>query len=93
MSDVKVKVSTPQGTTVGYFINPKLENICQEDFQISGTFVDEEGRILEKIDFNPQVVPYTVDLCPLSSEKSRCLINAYVQRGRQPVIMTGVCRN
>jgi hypothetical protein len=90
MSDVKITVVTPQGRIVGFFINPKIENLCQNDFEISGTFVDEEGHPFEKVDCNPEVIPYAADLSPLSRDDLKTLARLYVQRGRQPVVMTGV---
>lgn len=90
MSDVKARVSTPQDQTIGFFVNPVVENLCDRDYQISGDLVDEEGHLLEKVGFNPEVVPYTVDLCQLSLPALKMLVRVYVQHGLQPVIMTGV---
>jgi hypothetical protein len=90
MGDVKAKVSTPLGDTIGFFVNPKVVNLASSDFEISGTFVDEEGRPFERIEFNPEIVPYTVDLSCLSFISLKSLVRTYVQRGRQPVVMTGV---
>lgn len=90
MSDVKARVSTAQGQTIGFFINPKVENLCLNDFEISGTFVDEAGHPFDRVEFNPEVIPYIIDLSQLSLISLKCLVKAYVQRGRQPVVMTGV---
>jgi hypothetical protein len=90
MSDVKAKVCGPRGQTIGFFINPEVKNLCQNDFEISGTFVDEEGQALEKVEFNPEAMPYTVDLSLASLAGLKSLLRAYVQRGRQPVVMTAV---
>lgn len=90
MSEVKALVTTVLGQTIGYFLSPKVENLCDLDYEISGTFVDEEGRAYEKIEFNPEVLPYVVDLSELGSLGFAKLEKTYVQRGRQPVRMTGV---
>lgn len=90
MGDVKARVSTSQGQTIGYFHNPKVELLCERDFQISGDFRDEHGKRFDKIEFNPEVVPYMVDLSEMSLMNLKSLVKVYVQRGRQPIRMTGV---
>lgn len=90
MSDVKARVSTGLGQTIGYFVNPKVENLCEKDYEISGTFVDESGKAYEKVEFNPEVLPYQIDISGIPSLGIKTLANGYVQRGRQPVVMTAV---
>lgn len=90
MSDVKAKVSTKLGQTIGYFVNPKVENLCEKDYEISGKFVDEAGNPYEKVEFNPEVLPYLIDLSEMPSLGIKALESGYVQRGRQPVVMTAV---
>lgn len=90
MTEKKAKVSTAVGQTIGYFVNPLVENLCEKDYEISGTFVDESGRPYEKIEFNPEVLPYIIDLSQLTELGFAQIQKAYVQRGRQPVRMTGV---
>lgn len=90
MSDVKVRVSTAHGQTIGYFVNPKVTCLCEKDYEVSGTFVDEHGNAYEKVEFNPEVLPYIIDLSGLGLMSLKSLSNGYVQRGRQPVCMTGV---
>ena len=89
MSDVKARVSTILGQTIGFYVNPKVQHLCENDYEISGKFVDENGQAFEKVEFNPEVLPYVIDLSA-SSLGIRTLERAYVQRGRQPVVMTAV---
>jgi len=90
MGDVKARVSSLHGQTIGYFINPKVEILCEKDCEISGIFVDEQGQPYDRIEFNPEVVPYVVDLSAMSLSGLPSLNKVYVQRGRQPVRMTGI---
>lgn len=93
MSEVKVIVYSPKGQPVGYFVNPTLLKFPEDEFEIQGSFFDKEGQLAMKIDFNPQAVPYSVDLSSLKDIPFSHLKNVYVQRGRQPVKMTGVGSN
>lgn len=90
MSDNRVKVSVPRGQVIGYFINPSIENLCGEEWEIIGEFVDVEGRPYDRIEFNPEALPYELDLSAFSGHKHKQLKKAYVQRGRQPVRMTAI---
>lgn len=90
MSDIKVKVSAPSGQVIGFFLNPKIENLADVDYEISGNLVDESGRLFDKVDFNPESIPYTLDLSQISSLPFKQLQRAYVQHGRQPIVMTAV---
>ena len=88
MSDIKVKVSTSCGQVIGFFLNPKVENLCDNDYQVSGSFVDASGRLLDKVEFNPQSVPYSLEVAQMPSLPVKQLEAGYVQHGRQPVVMT-----
>ncbi len=90
MSDIKARVSTTLGQTIGYFVNPKVVLLCEKDFEVSGKFVDETGAPYEKVEFNPEVLPYVIDLTEIKSVGFDQIERAYVQRGRQPIVMTGV---
>lgn len=91
MSENRVKVTTTSGQLIGYFVNPKVDNLCEGEWEISGRFVDEDGRPYEKVEFNPQAIPFLIDLTEISQyRQAGVLHNGYVQRGRQPVQMTGV---
>lgn len=88
MGDVKARVTTSSGQLIGYFVDFKVVCLCGSDYEIRGTFVDEFGKAYEKIEFNPQVLPYTVDLSQAKESDAKVLGQGYVQRGRQPVVMT-----
>ncbi|MBY0356464.1 MAG: hypothetical protein K2W82_00565 [Candidatus Obscuribacterales bacterium] len=90
MSDIKIKVSTASGQVVGFLINPKVENLCDADYEISGIFVNEDGVRLDKVECNPEAVPYTLDFSPMPGLTFKQLRHGYVQRGRQPVVITAV---
>lgn len=88
MSEIKVKVSTNNGQVIGYFVGPAVEHLCGEDYEISGTFVDVNGRPFEKVEFNPEAVPYVLDVSSVHGLGVQRLESGFVQRGRQPVKMT-----
>lgn len=89
MSDTKVNVYTPDGRHVGFFLNPKIQVFPEGDYELSGFFFDSDGEKLDKLDFNPQALPYTADISQVQGMPHSQLQNVYVQRGRQPVRMTG----
>ncbi len=89
MSDIKVTVYTPTGLYVGHFLNPKVDSFPDADYEISGRFFDENGNLVGKMEFNPQALPYVADLSEVSGVQHRKLNNVYLQRGRQPIRMTG----
>jgi hypothetical protein len=85
MTDVKVNIYTGAGSHVGYFINPKIDCFPEGDYEITGHFFEPSGQLAEKLDFNPQSIPYTADLPEGKGTSQIKLVNVYVQRGRQPV--------
>lgn len=89
MSDVKVNIYTPTGQHVGYFLNPEIESFPDGDYEIVGRFFDEAGAAAGKMEFNPQVLPYIADLSDVKGLQHKKLTNVYLQRGRQPVRMSG----
>ena len=89
MSDVKVHVHTQAGVHIGYFLNPKVAEFPGGDYEISGMFYNENGQPAGKQPFNPEALPYQADLSALAGHAHKKLVNVYVQRGRQPVLMTG----
>ena len=89
MSEIKVKIYTPAGLYVGYFLNPLIEQFPENEYEISGNFFDEKGDPSGKLDFNPEALPYTADMSEVQGSKHVRLVKVYVQRGRQPVRMTG----
>lgn len=89
MSDVKVNVFTPTGKLVGYFVNPNVQSFPEGDYELSGVFFDVDGERIPKLDFNPQAFPYSADVSEVKGLTHAKLENVYVQRGRQPVRMSG----
>ncbi len=92
MTDLKIVVLTPAGEIAGYFINPKVEMILPHYYKLSGTFYDHDGGMPHRIEFNPEVLPYNVDLSGIGTCKHEKLEAVYVQRSRQPVEMIGRCQ-
>ncbi|MBU6451425.1 MAG: hypothetical protein KGS72_06585 [Cyanobacteria bacterium REEB67] len=88
MADVKINVFTPAGKHVGYFLNPAIKSFPEGDYEVQGAFYDVDGDKVVKLEFNPQVLPYSCDISSLSAAHKQ-LTSCYVQRGRQPVMMTG----
>jgi hypothetical protein len=88
MAEVKINVYTPAGRHVGYFLNPAVKSYPEGDYELDGAFYDAEGNKVVKLEFNPQVLPYSCDIGPLSQGHKK-LHSCYVQRGRQPVMMSG----
>lgn len=93
MSDLKVNVYTPAGNHVGYFLNPEIEAFPENDFEIRGEFFRPDGTKVSKVDVNPEALPYYADLAEINAGSNTAgkskLVNLYVQRGRQPVLMSG----
>ena len=87
-----VKVFTPGGKFVGQFVSPSVDMDPQHYYEISGSFVDEQGLPYDKLEFNPQVLPYTLDISTVKQCNHTTLVNGYIQRGRQPVRMTARCK-
>lgn len=86
-----VKVFTPGGKFVGQFVNPVVAMYPEHYYEISGEFVNEEGHVFEKLEFNPQVLPYTLDISTVKKCGHTTLQGGYIQRGRQPVKITASC--
>lgn len=91
MPDVIIDVFTPQGARVGKFINPKIEMVPDHNYSVTGIFVDDQGNTPDRIEFNPEILPYTLDIGAATKCTHNKVTKAYVQRARQPVNMTGVC--
>lgn len=88
MSEVKLKVVNSQGNVVGYFVNFQIEQLTSVDYEIKGSFIDSEQIARDRIDFNPESLPYFVDLGPATNFAHKRLGAGFVQRGRQPVVMS-----
>ncbi len=92
MAERVIKVFTPSGKLVGQFLSPTVQMFPDHHYEISGEFVDEQGRPVKKLEFNPQVLPYTLDISGAKQCNHSTLQGGYVQRGRQPVKITGSCK-
>lgn len=92
MSEQKIVVLTPEGKEAGYFLNPKVEMILPHHYKLSGVFYDHDGGMPHRIEFNPEVLPYEVDLTGITCCTHLKLEFVYVQRSRQPVEMVGKCQ-
>lgn len=90
MKNAKVTIHNADGKVIGYFIDPEVDIYPESEYELSGRFFEESGQPAAKIEFNPQALPYTADVSQLSGLKHDKLVNVYVQRGRQPVRMSGL---
>ncbi len=93
MAEVKVEIRTPTGQSVGIFKNPVIEMLPEHHYFITGKFFEPDGNAAERVEFNPQVLPYVADISGVSQCTHKKLAGVYVQRGRQPVLMTGTCED
>jgi len=91
MAEVKVEIRTANGQPVGSFKDPLIEMLPEHHYFITGKFYEPDGKAAERLDFNPQVLPYVADISAVSQCNHKKLVGVYVQRGRQPVRMTGTC--
>jgi hypothetical protein len=86
----KVSVLKPNGETLGYFVDPKIEKFQEGEYEIIGQFFYEDGTAAERLEFNPQALPYHFDLSQIDGIEHQKLGLGYVQKGRQPVKMSAV---
>jgi hypothetical protein len=88
MANSKVNIFKTNGQLFGYFVDPKVISYQQGEYEIRGKFFLADDQPATKLEFNPQALPYQADLSELSVQHKKINL-VYVQRGRQPVIMTG----
>jgi hypothetical protein len=88
----KIKIYKTNGALAGYFVDPNIDQFGQNEYEIIGQFFDDKDQLTTKIDFNCEALPYLADLSEAASPPHKHLKNVYVQRGRQPVRMTGCAR-
>lgn len=91
MAEQAVNLYNPNGDKVGYIKNPTLEMLPEHHYEITGDFYSVDGERYAKVEFNPEVLPYTADISSVSKCGHEQLVRVYVMRGRQPVTVTGVC--
>jgi hypothetical protein len=89
MANSKVSVFKTNGQLFGYFLEPQVISYQQGEYEIRGKFFLPDDQPAKKLEFNPQVLPYQADLSELPNAQHKKIQLVYVQRGRQPVIMTG----
>lgn len=95
MANSKLNIYSASGTLIGYFTNADVKIDCfgESEYELTGGFFDAIGQTPLKIDFNPEALPYTADLSEISGLRHRRLRSVYVQRGRQPIKLTGFGEN
>ncbi|MBZ0189135.1 MAG: hypothetical protein K8F91_23020 [Candidatus Obscuribacterales bacterium] len=89
MSETRVNIYTPTGAHVGYFLNPVVKQFPEGEYELKGEFFDSQNQRVVKLDVNPEVLPYVADLKEITDVDADRIGRVYVQRGRQPVSMTG----
>ncbi len=89
MVEGRVNIYKKNGVMLGYFRDPKINQFGNDEYEVHGVFCDSEGILTEKIEFNPQSSPYWAEIKDISGIKHPRLTNVYIQRGRQPVTLTG----
>lgn len=92
MSEEKVLVKTYAGSIVGYFLNPTIREVAVDHFQIIGSFFESDGSKNDRIPYNPEALPYSIEFQSKPDCKGMKLVQVYVDRGRQPVKMHGISR-
>jgi len=75
---------------LGYFREPKISQFGNDEYEVHGVFYDPEGALTEKLEFNPQSLPYWAEIKDAAGAKHSQLTNVYIQRGRQPMTVTGL---
>ena len=86
-----VHIYAPSGDRVGTFQNAAVTMAPDHHYVLRGRFLEADGTPAQRIEFNPEVLPYTADISGVSKCSHKKLVAVFVQRGRQPVEMTGVC--
>jgi hypothetical protein len=89
MTNAKVKIFKKNGELLGYFQDPEIKAFAQGEYEICGQFLLSDGKPAQKLDFNPQALPYTADLCDLPNAADKTLSLVYVQHARQPISFWG----
>lgn len=86
----KVNIYKKNGALLGYFREPRISQFGNDEYEVHGVFYDAEGAILEKLEFNPQSLPYWAEIKDAPDIKHINLTNVFIQRGRQPITITGL---
>jgi hypothetical protein len=86
----KITVYKSNGSLLGYFRQVQLDRFGKNEYAIKGIFYTADGTVPEKVNFNPQSCPYSGIAEEIAEAAHKQLTNIYIQRGRQPVIMTAL---
>jgi len=90
MAEAIINIYKRNGALLGYFRDPKISQLGDDEYEIHGVFHQADGYLASKLDFNPQSLPYWAEITGASGVKHTQLTNVYVQRGRQPATITGL---
>jgi len=89
MSEPTIKIFSPSKQYIGYFVNPKVEFFPDQEYDFEGNFLDANGKPVEKLEYNPESLPYTAELDGMANIKDKHLHQVYIQRSRPPIKMSG----
>jgi len=90
MTDGIVNIYKKNGSLLGYFKDPKISQFGADEYEIAGVFHNAEGSLVNKMDFNPQSLPYWGEIKNITGINHSQLTNVYIQRGRQPIVVSGL---
>jgi hypothetical protein len=89
MSEQTIKIFSPSGLYIGYFSNPQIEFFPDSDYDFQGTFYDAAGDIIDRVEYNPQALPYTAEIDGMPDVKHKRLHTVFIQHARSPIKMSG----
>ncbi len=75
---------------LGYFCQAQVERFGENEYAIKGIFYAADGTVADKVNFNPQSCPYSGTAEDITEAIHKQLTNIYIQRGRQPIVMTAL---
>jgi hypothetical protein len=93
MSERTIKIFSPAGQYLGYFVNPKIEFFADSEYDFEGHFLDAKGEVVNKLEYNPEALPYSAELDGMTDVKHNRLCKVYIQRSRPPIKMSGKAEN
>jgi hypothetical protein len=90
MDSQKIAIYKSNGSPLGYFCQVQVKRFGQDEYSIEGIFYAADGSIPDKMEFNPQALPYWGTVEEGLNINHKNLTNIYIQHGRQPVVMTAL---
>ena len=90
MTQKNISIYKINGTLLGYFDQAKVSRFGEDEYAIQGPFYGPDGSVLAKLEFNPQSLPHWGQVESSSDIKHKQLTNIYIQRGRQPILVTAL---